>query len=478
MDEIFRIYSSIVEDEIAYLFSAAIVMWLGAAILFLFVPGLNKSRFGGSLVAITPNSLATLGVLGTFTGILIGLLDFDVQSIDESVPSLLAGLKIAFSTSIVGIAASILFRLVRTVAPSKAETADATPEDIFSVLQEIRDDGRKSADASREQMQQLRSAISSDGDSSLLTQVQKLRTTLHDGQTELIKEFREFSEHMVENNQRAIVQALEEVIRDFNQNLTEQFGENFKELNSAVASMVEWQNKYREHVDSLQDRLEAAVKSIEATQLALSKVEEHSASIPQAIEKLEPALTGINTQSEVLHVNLDAFSQLRDKAIEAFPIIEANLEKITSDLGASVSDAVAKSQASLAESQSSFDKISSGYGTLLTSAEEAQGAISKGVSDAMTQMNERASQEFNRHGELIEAAAGEAQKAIQEAWTSSSEKINQQFADFDQQMQQELQRSLELLGSNLASLSEKFVSDYSPLTEQLRTLVNASRVSA
>ena len=67
--------------------------------------------------------------------------------------------------------------------------------------------------------------------------------------------------------------------------------------------------------------------------------------------------------------------------------------------------------------------------------------------------------------------------AIQEAWASSSEKINQQFADFDQQMQQELQRSLELLGSNLASLSEKFVADYSPLTEKLRALVNASRVN-
>lgn len=356
-------------------------------------------------------------------------------------------------------------------------SAETSPEDIYAVLREIRDDGRESADASREQMLQLRSAISSEGDSSLLTQVQKMRTTIQDGQAELTKEFRQFAEHMVENNQKAIVEALGEVIRDFNQNLTEQFGENFKELNSAVASLVEWQENYREHVEGLQERLDAAVTSIAATQEALSKVEEHSSSIPTAIEKLEPALIGMNAQSEVLQANLDAISQLRDKAIEAFPVIEANLEMVTSDLNASVKGAVEKSQSALSQSQATFDQISTGYSALLSSAEEAQGAFSKGVSDTMTQMNENASKEFTRHGELIEAAAGEAQKAIQESWASSSEKINQQFEDFDKQMQQELQRSLELLGSNLASLSEKFVADYSPLTDKLRDLVNATRVN-
>lgn len=477
MEQLSRIYASIIGDEIAYFFSILIVVWLGLAALSLFAPSLSKSQFGSNLVAITPNSLATLGVLGTFTGILIGLLDFDVERIDESVPSLLAGLKIAFSTSIVGIAASISFRLVRTFSPSTAQGSETTPEEIHSVLRDIRDDSRKNADASREQMAQLRNAISSEGDSSLLTQVQKLRTTLQDGQAELIKEFRQFAEHMVENNQKAIVEALEEVIRDFNQNLTEQFGENFKELNAAVAALVNWQDKYRDYVEGLQDRLEAAVSSVEATQVALSKVEEHSAKIPPAIEKLEPALLGVNTQSEILQANLDAIAQLRDKAIEAFPIIETNLEKVTSDLSSSVSDAVVKSQVALATSQETFDRISTGYSTLLSSSEEAQSAFSKGISDAMALMNEKASQEFNRHGELIEAAAEEVQKAIQKAWASSSEKINQQFSDFDQQMQQELQRSLELLGNNLASLSEKFVSDYSPLTEKLRALVNASRVN-
>jgi chromosome segregation ATPase len=193
-------------------------------------------------------------------------------------------------------------------------------------------------------MQQLKNAIASDGDGSLLTQVQKLRTTLQDGQAELTEEFRQFARHMVENNQKAIVEALEQVIRDFNQNLTEQFGENFKELNAAVAALVVWQDKHKENVDGLQARLDAAVNAIEATQAALEKVQTHSESIPPAIAKLEPALAGISAETDALQAHLDAIAELKDKAVDAFPVIDKNLEKITTDLSASVEDAVSKSQ--------------------------------------------------------------------------------------------------------------------------------------
>ena len=45
-------------------------------------------------------------------------------------------------------------------------------------------------------------------------------------------------------------------------------------------------------------------------------------------------------------------------------------------------------------------------------------------------------------------------------------------------MQEELSRAMEQLGKSLASLSEKFVSDYTPLTQKLQQLVDtAKRVS-
>lgn len=475
MEQFTRIYATIVSDEISFLFSFTIVCWLAIAALIILVRPIARLQFGAKFVSITPTSLATLGVLGTFTGILLGLLDFDVTKIDDSVPELLAGLKIAFTTSIVGIAAAIIFRLIRTIVPSGPSSQSVSPEDIHAALVAIRDDGRSAASRSSEQLQELRRAISSEGDGSLLTQMQKLRTTMQDGQNELIGEFRDFAQHMVENNQKAIIEALEKVIRDFNENLTEQFGENFKQLNEAVHELVAWQDKYKNHVEALEQRLDHAVAAIEATQRALESIKSHSERIPETIKLLEPVLSEINSETEVLNAHLDAIAALKEKAIEAFPVVEANLEKITSKLTASVETAVKKSEKAITDTQQVYDQLRVGYEKFLSDADASRERFSEELTNALKQMSEQSSREFARHGELIEAAAKEAQKAIDESWGESVERMNEQFEKFDDQMQQELNRALQSLGQNLASVSEKFVSDYTPLTERLRELVEASR---
>lgn len=55
-----------------------------------------------------PSMISTLGVLGTFAGITIGLLFFDTKNLDESIPLLLGGLKTAFFTSLAGMIGSIV----------------------------------------------------------------------------------------------------------------------------------------------------------------------------------------------------------------------------------------------------------------------------------------------------------------------------------------------------------------------------------
>lgn len=45
-----------------------------------------------------------------------------------------------------------------------------------------------------------------------------------------------------------VINALKEVISDFNNNLVEQFGENFKQLNAAVLELVQWQENYKQQL--------------------------------------------------------------------------------------------------------------------------------------------------------------------------------------------------------------------------------------
>ncbi len=467
-------FQTVFFDPITFFFCALITTWLVSAIFLLFRSTVVSSGRSARFIAMTATSLATLGILGTFTGILIGLLNFNVDEIDKSVPDLLEGLKIAFATSIVGISAAIIFRGCRAFSPTQASTDGIGPEDIFRVLEEIRDNARTSSEQSSKQLLRLRAAISSDGDSSLLTQMQKLRSDAKDNHNALIKEFRDFATHMVENNQKAIIEALEQVIRDFNQNLTEQFGENFKQLNQAVEALVKWQENYRLHVEALERRLSNAVSATEASRQALEGVQTHAERIPQMIQPLEPVLRGISSQTKTMEAHLKTIADLRDKAVEAFPVIETNLRTITTDMKKSVDDVLTQSRKAVADSVELHDALSADQKNLIEKVEGAQNEFSAQLASALSEMNKQAKDGFDKHTEIIEKAAEKSKTAIDGAWADSVKKMNDQFTNFDSQMQQELSRSLQLLGSKMASVSEKLVKDYTPLTDKLRELVSIS----
>ena len=58
---------------------------------------------------LIPSMFTTIGILGTFGGIVYGLWDFDSKNIEASIPLLLDGLKTSFYASIAGIVLSIIF---------------------------------------------------------------------------------------------------------------------------------------------------------------------------------------------------------------------------------------------------------------------------------------------------------------------------------------------------------------------------------
>ena len=60
------------------------------------------------IIEMWPSLVSTLGVLGTFAGITMGLYYFDTNDLTNSIPLLLSGLKTAFFTSLAGMAGSLV----------------------------------------------------------------------------------------------------------------------------------------------------------------------------------------------------------------------------------------------------------------------------------------------------------------------------------------------------------------------------------
>ena len=63
-------------------------------------------------IEMLPSFISTLGVIGTFLGITMGLCDFNENDIEASIPNLLGGLKMAFITSLLGMGGSLVLSRV------------------------------------------------------------------------------------------------------------------------------------------------------------------------------------------------------------------------------------------------------------------------------------------------------------------------------------------------------------------------------
>ena len=90
------------------------------------------------LADLIPSLLTSLGILGTFMGMMAGLTGLDFSNAEttiSSIPSLLGGMRFAFATSVAGIACSIVFNMLNRILIGRAFHAlDAFDEAFYELV--------------------------------------------------------------------------------------------------------------------------------------------------------------------------------------------------------------------------------------------------------------------------------------------------------------------------------------------------------
>lgn len=394
------------------------------AILFAlgFVGSINlfKSSVLINFSSSVPQFLISLGILGTFYGIFLGLIEFNASKINESILNLIDGLKLAFITSIVGIGSAIILRVIRQALPKQQEEQEEiTAEDIHF------------------QLTQLINAINSDSDTSLGSQIQKMRSETNDNLKNLNKSFTEFAEKMAENNTKSLIDAIEQVMKDFNTKINEQIGDNFKRLNEGVEKLVIWQDNYKNQMAEMIEQFTMASKGIEVAKDNLSNIAEKMENLPKAAEDMRTLISTTQDQINDLDNKMSAFVEMKEKATNVMPDIEKKLGEMSDNVSNLVTQMVTN---------------------LNTSSNNLQENVQKQLEDMKLSSNT-----FNDF--------------LKEAIQESTDNLNGQIKKLDEAMQEELSRVMKLMSDRLVSLSNKFVEDYTPLTERLKQIVNLARSS-
>ena len=270
---------------------------LVAYILYFFLKEKQYSK-----ESVLGNIASTIGVLGTFVGISIGLWKFNPNDITSSVPLLLSGMKIAFATSIIGMAASIFMKYI-ALKNEDEENID----DIMELFNTMIAESRNVNNTLIENQKQTEN---------VLNKVSEIWASHQENLTVELK-----SEILNLNNN--IISKQEELIGEF-----KKLGECFTLLNSGVNILLTWQENYKETIENTTKELEIVIQTIHNADESIESISKNSSLIKENNENLSEVLKEINkTQNVIIHSN-KTIIEISNTAKESIPQINEHFTNI------------------------------------------------------------------------------------------------------------------------------------------------------
>jgi len=317
---------------------------------------------------------------------------------------------------------------------------------------------------------------------------------------------------MVENNQKAFIEALKQAISDFNKNLTDQFGENFKQLNSAVEKLVIWQQQYKEQLETLIAEEQKTASSMAVASQSYQELVNNSLVFSKVATDLHQLLPSMKEMTETLFVQSRSLAEVLVTMKEVTPQFESKVNLMLTQLDDGINKLVVNVTAKIEqEITTTVNTIGENYSSVVANHNESIRSHSANFQSITNELKQTLNQTVIDHNsqvtrvidelkngyssvvanhtdsvknftstiqsstselkELLSSTIRDNQKIVNSGLEDSLTKIREGVTTLDKGLEKELSRSLESLSHQLASLSAKFVEDYTPLTEKLRDIV-------
>ncbi|QIL90162.1 hypothetical protein GNX18_10640 [Microbulbifer sp. SH-1] len=406
-------------------------------------------RRAGEFVEQAPGLLTSLGILGTFTGVIIGLFEFSLPDIDRSIANLLDGLKTAFITSVCGIGLSILLRALTRFVPMPGEDSAVTE------LGEIR------------------------------TALQQLHVALVEGQERQIRQSEDQLENFSLQVSQALVREMAQVVECFNQRVESQFGENmtrfgenFARFDAMVETLTREYKVHEERVEYWSEHCDTAVMGLVQVARDLQQIHQQLAEMPQFFDGLQRFGDHAREQMQSLNEQLDRYRGVSAQIQDVLPQLGNRIEQfvqgidvvqqvMTSDMKQSLVSIARQSEllgAQIEAVSGAFEKMSS------LDADFIQNLVQESVVTHRNGMQELAMQQARTHKEMVDALSHIIRKSIGDAESS----IGKQYQMVERRMEEEMEGVISAMGQALATISGQFTRDYRQLVAQMQRLTQTA----
>ncbi len=374
------------------------------------------------------NLVTLLWIAGTFTWILLWLKWIDAENILESVPVLLWWLWTAFITSIAWILASILISFFESDDSSKDQT------DFLKDIKKSIDEWNKDNKSLLEEIKRLNDNIWWEWDTSIVTQIQKLRTDTNDNHKEFIKSFDDFAEKVAKANTEELINSIQKVMEDFNSKINDQLWESFKELTTAIDNLLKWQEEYKENITTSTEALNKSAESLEKSSKWFEITVEESKNFVGISEKLWDEMKSLNGWLEILREWINEFDWIAKNTKEMSDSMIKSIETLTDNFVSKATTIVEKSEQHISSIKS-----------ILENQTEDLSTYHKNLLDTLKQNIE----ENNRR--IWEQLAN--------VWNT----LEEQVTKLDDELWQALNKSLSSFGQEITTIANAFADELEKL---------------
>ena len=281
--------------------------------------------------------------------------------------------------------------------------------------------------------------------------------------SELILAFKEFSNYMLEENSKAFIEALNKTIRDFNINLVETFGSNFKQLNEAVAKLLDWQEHYKDTIELTTENQKTIFNSFRNIETELDNFNQKTKGINTVVSELSLATKEALEQNYKFNDSLEVLAQLDDQVKELLP----NFMKINSNLDDNL-------KTFSEETNKITDELKDFTSNLGSSLDKSKNQVNKLLEDTIKSFSTTIEKSEENNKEIVRSTSEKIKTLNDELDKNIKEKINK----IDNFLKEQVQKTDNALKDNLndvikmlGNISEKFAEDYEPLADKLREIV-------
>ncbi|GEM_PF-2596194 len=356
------------------------------------------------LIEMVPDILTSLGILGTFMGLVLGLRGFNpasYEAMSSSVESLIDGIKVAFVTSIYGLSLSLAFSYwLRGTLTSVSESLDRFLDAYYtSVVPPTDATAMNHIIANQNSQTRLMQQMQKD----LAKEVaQSLSTSIAPMVAHLDKTMDEFTDAVTMNQEKLLENIGERVARTMKQEFFAEFIEMRKVMGEANQAQ-------REHLQFMENAEQQFQKDVMEGESRMALAMDTSSDV------VLRALSAMNEQEQ----NLSTFVSDMRKAMDG--IVE------TSDLNVKMTqqmEHLINMNDDVADKMMELAQLSERYTKSLASVQANNSELSEGLA-VMNDSNIRMTDQISKMNSVTVEALGESQRVQKEYLAASSEYLEQ-----------------------------------------------------